>query len=215
MASGFASLNDEQKAGFRANMQRLGLKEDALSHDGVLDTGARSGPTILSTNPADSHIAPTLIPVQNIVEFAQLFGVPDSHYTEKNYSDRAIAYPPPVPAERHAMLSRAADPLELRNQMSAEELKNLKMASEAYVLGNSEKVKSYEPLLNASLFPGHVAAFALDTIVVKPGSPLVLTSDDPNKTMVVCAASITVQPGGQIQVNCKAEIHTQTFTAVS
>lgn len=214
MPTAFDALTEKQKTGFRSQVARLGLEEGFYSHDGVLDTGRRSGPTILSTNPAESHVPPKLIPVATIADFKRLCGVPDTDYTERKFSERAIRYPPELAGERAAALGRITDVVELTQSMTVEELQSLQLAGEAYVLGNSARVMSYEPLLNAFYYPGHVAAFVLDSIMVQAGSPLLLTSPDPNGSATLVAATITVNAGAQIQVQCKAGVSTQTFTAL-
>jgi hypothetical protein len=214
MPSAFDALTAAQQADFQQQMTRLGFAANALSHQGVLDTGQREGPTILSTSPAESHVPPKLIAVQNIAEYKRLFGVPDTHYTEGSFSDRALRYPAPLVHPRAHELARITDVVELGQNMTIEEIEDLRWASEAFVLGNSAKVKSYEALLNTFFFPGHVAAFAFDAVVVEAGKPLVLQSPDPNGSITMNAATITVKAGGQIQVLSKADIRTQTFTAL-
>src|SRR5215211_2003805 len=180
MPTGFAALTEAQKTGFRKQMARLSLDENVRSVAGVLDTGRRAGPTVLSTNPAESDVPPTLIPVATIADFKRLCGVPDADYTERMFSERTIRYPPELLGGRASVLGRIADVVELTQSMTVEELQNLHLAAEAYVLGNAARVMSYEPLLNAFFYPGHVAAFVFDEVLIQAGSPLVLKSPNPN-----------------------------------
>lgn len=205
-------LTKDQKAVFASGMQRLGLKPTDLIHDDTLDTGATPGPTILSADPSESHIPPIMVPVKDIAEFKKMKGIPDEHYKQKQYSDRTIDYPPELPPQRAAMASKAADGCDLEYQLEPEEHENIKKAAQAYVLGNSEKIKHYEPAINKLMFPAQIAAFTGDAIVVRKGKPLIIKpGKNPNNTVALNYAKITVEKGGQIIVEANADITTQVF----
>lgn len=205
MGRGFDGLSEYQQASFRANVARLGLTPDSMVHE-PFTTGP--GAAILSSDAKQSKLAPTLIPVRNIAELKTLAGIPDEHYTSGKVSDKAIYYPPPLDEARLSLAVTAVDLCDLQRQLSAEEHEQVRCASEAYMQGRSDKVKGYEPLINALYFPSQIAAFNTDSIVVTAGNPLILSGPNP---VAINAASITVEAGGQIIVETHVSIAAQKF----
>ncbi|HEY0323879.1 MAG TPA: hypothetical protein VGC66_23220 [Pyrinomonadaceae bacterium] len=209
MGKDFDALSSEQQNAFQAEMKRMGIDPTALNHEGPLVTGATPGPTILSADPAVSHVPPTLIQVNSIAHLNELRGTPDEDYTVRGFSDKSINYPPELPAEKSNLVSSAEDLCALRDQLTPEEHANIRRAAEAYVMGNSEKVKSYEPIINATMFPQQMAVFAGESIVVSAANPLIIKGPGP---VTLNYASITVEDGGEIIIQTAANITTQTFT---
>lgn len=209
MAKAFAGLSDDHMARFNARMQRLGLSAGALSHEGDLVTGATPGPTILSGDPDKSHVPPTLIDVRDVAHLKELSGIPDEHYTSRKLSDRTIEYPEPLDERRAKIVAESRNQCDLEYRLNADELKEVRRAARAYVMGHSEKVKSHEPVINAMLFPTQVAVFAGENIVVTKDQPLIITGDQP---VTLNYGSITVEDGGQIIIQVTSEINSQVFT---
>ncbi len=209
MGKALNGLSEVQKASFRAAITRLGLSADHLTHDDTLVTGP--GPTHLSGDPKESKLTPTLIPVRSIAEIKKLGGIPDESYTSGKLSDRAIHYPAEFPQSRHHLVRSAANVCDLQDQLSPEEHAAINSAAAAYVQGNSQKVKSYEPILNALFFPAHVAAFVGDSITVTAGNPLIIGGSVP---VVLNYAKVTVDPGGQIICNVQTTWNVQVFDSI-
>jgi hypothetical protein len=209
MGKDFDALSSEQQTAFHAEMNRMGLDPTALNHEGPLVTGATPGPTILSGDPSVSHVPPTLIQVNSIADLNKMRGTPDEHYTQMGYSDKSIPYPPEFSSAKAGLMDTAEDLCALREQLSPEDHANIRRAAEAYVMGNSEKVKSYESIINATMFPQQMAVFAGESIVVSAANPLVIKGPGP---VTLNYASITVEPGGEIVIQTSANITTQTFT---
>jgi len=212
MGQEFDELNDDQKEAFKGRLTQMGLGADALSHEGTLVTGATPGPTILSGDPAESHVPPTLITVNSIAELKSLHGVPDEHYSVRGITDAAIDYPDELPRERMMLADTAPDICALRDSLQPEEHDQLRKAAQAYVLGNSEKVAAFEPMINAAMFPTQVAAFNGEAITVSANSPLIIKGS----TMITLNyGSITVEPGGQIIIQTQVNLTTQRFQVKS
>ena len=210
MADEFDALSDDQKQAFRGRMAAMGLAPDTLSHQGTLVTGATPGPTILSGDPAESHVPPTLVTVNSIAELKALHGIPDEHYTVKGVADVAVDYPDELPQHRMKLTDTAPDICALRDSLKEDERDQIVKAAKAYVLGNSEKVAAYEPLINAAMFPMQVAVICIPAIVVSSGSPLVITGSKP---VSACYGTITVEPGGQIIIETQTNLTAQRFEA--
>jgi hypothetical protein len=208
MADEFDALNDDQKQAFRSRMALMGLASEALNHEGTLVTGATPGPTILSGDPAESHVPPTLVTVNSIAEMKALHGIPDEHYTVRGVADVSVDYPDELPQQRMMLASTAPDICALRESLRPEERDQIVKAAQAYVLGNSEKVAAFEPLINATLFPAQMALINIESVVVSPGSPLVLKGPT---ALSVNYGSVTVEPGGQIIIQTQTNLTAQRF----
>lgn len=208
MGQEFDALNDDQKEAFKNQLTRRGLAAGALSHEGTLVTGATPGPTILSGDPAESHVPPTLMTVNSIAELKALHGVPNEHYSARGITDAAIDYPDEMPQQRMMLADTAPDVCALRDSLQPEEHDQLRKAAQAYVLGDSEKVAAFEPMINAAMFPLEVATICGEAIVVSPNSPLILKGPT---ALSVCYGSITVEPGGQIIILTQVDMTTQRF----
>jgi hypothetical protein len=212
MGQEFDSLNEDQRNAFRGQLKKLGLEADALSHEGELVTGATPGPTIFSGDPEESHVPPTLITVNSIAELKALQGVPNEHYSTQGISDAAVDYPDELPQPRMKLAETASDICALQDSLQPEEHAQIVKAAQAYMLGDSEKVASYEPLINAAMFPLEVAVISGESIVVSPGKPLIFKGPKP---LTVNYATITVEPGGQIIIETDVNLTTQRFEVKS
>ncbi|HEX6370724.1 MAG TPA: hypothetical protein VF006_17540 [Longimicrobium sp.] len=209
MGQVFDSMNDDQKSAFTRKMERLGLSATALTHSDELRTGAaRPGPTILSSDPDESHLPPTIVEVRDVAHFKELSGVPDAHYESRKYSDVAFDYPQPLDERRAKIVADSRNQCDLEYQLTDAELGDVRKAAHAYVMGNSAKVQSHEPVINAMLFPTRMAVFAGESIVVTKDNPLIIQGPNP---VVLNYASIKVEDGGQIIVKVTADVNAQTF----
>jgi hypothetical protein len=208
MGKDFDALRSEQQSAFHGEMRKMGLEPTALNHEGPLVTGATPGPTILSGDPAVSHVPPTLVQVNSIAHLKQLRGTPDEHFTKRGFSDKSISYPPKLSTAKARLIDSSEDLCALREQLSPEEHANIRRAAEAYVMGLSKKVKSYEPMINATMFPQQMAVFAGESLVVSAENPLIIQGPGP---VTLNYASITVETGGQIIIQTSANITTQVF----
>lgn len=208
MAEEFDALDDDQKQAFRARMALMGLAPEALNYEGTLVTGDTPGPTILSGDPAESHVPPTLVTVNSVAEMKALHGIPNEHYTVRGVTDASVDYPDELPQERMLLASTAPDICALRDGLQPEERDQIMKAAAAYVTGNSEKVLAYEPLINAAMFPAEVALINIEAVVVSPKNPLVIKGPT---AMSVNYGSVTVEPGGQIIIQVQTNMTAQRF----
>src|ERR1700685_4465958 len=202
------ALSEANRASFRANIERLGLSPEKVTHHDTLVTGP--GPTILSGDPKESKLPATLIEIKSIKHLKQLVGIPDEAYISGKLSDVGIDYPPELEASRLELIRTSKNICDLLDNLTLEERGDLKHARESFIQGNSEKSRSYEKLIDAVNFPAQLAVFSVDTIIVKPGNPLILTGPP---AVDLHAASIIVASGGQIIVKYDARITTQLFEA--
>ena len=196
---------------FATVLAKFGLSADSLTAQSIR-TGDRPGGFVLSSDPEASHLPPTMVQVRDIAHLKELGGTPDSHYTSGTYSDKAIRYPAPLSDATRQLLQSAKDKCELEFHLKGESYADIATAAQAYVHGNSEKVKDYEPVINALHFPSQVAVFAVNDVVVQAGSPLVFAPGDPS---TLSCSSLTVEPGGQVIVQENVTINSQQTTVQS
>ena len=70
-------------------------------------------------------------------------------------------------------------------------------AMKAYLAGNSAKVNTYEPIINALMFPMAATVFASPTINIQRDTPMVVGSGG-TQPQVINAQQIVFQPGAQM-----------------
>jgi hypothetical protein len=151
--------------------------------------------------------------VKDIAEMKRLGGVPDYHYTKEKLGDSHIDYPPPPPqAALAAAKQHAGDVCRLQDALDPTTLADVERASKAYLTGNSERVKAWEPIINALAYPLQGTVIDAGDVVVTPGNPLVINGPGP---VAYNAKSITVEPGGQILVNTEVTFNVGVFNILS
>jgi hypothetical protein len=106
------------------------------------------------------------------------------------------------------LLKKVKSKAELLAMMDKSFSENIQKASSAFVLGDSRKVKEYEDLINAIMFPGEVAVFGGDNLIVPDGQTHTITGPDPVK---LTYGEISVGVGSQILVETDANITSQNF----
>lgn len=214
--SGLATLSSADLAEFHRVQRRLGLGVDQLSHSGHLSTADHGGNLVLSADPGLSDIEPLLVPYRSIAELKAMIGRPDSDYTDGPFSDRHIAYPADLHPDRAATLLSTQNGCDFDYQATDDEAAVLRHAAQCYVMGNSQKVKGFEPLLDARFAPATLAVIAGDVLNVGSGEKVTIKPDagDPDKILYIHYSAINVDPGGQIVVEAPVQIKTITFTAV-
>jgi len=194
----FESLDPEAQKNYAAVNIRLGLPPDFSSHQGGLESGG-DGPLVLSSDPLESHIKPKVISVASIAQMNEMLGIPD------DYPDDRIEGPPSLTESLRNHLSNSKSTHELWNGLTETDVSNIRKAATVFVLGNSERVKEYQPLIDPLFFPTNVAYFASpepfiikDKILVTGKTPVVWNYD-----------KIIMEPGGSIvseaedfKINC-------------
>lgn len=201
----FESLDPEAQKNYAAVNIRLGLPPDFYSHEGGLESTG-DGPIILSSDPLQSHIAPKIITVASIAQLNDLVGISD------HLPDDHIDAPPPPSDKLLEHLSNSNSINELWSGLTEADISNIRQAATVFVLGNSERVKEYEPLINTALFPSRIAYFASsdpfiinEKIVVKGTAPVLWNYD-----------KIIMEPGGSIVSEAEDfKIECNNFVTVS
>lgn len=204
-------LTDEQRRDFEEEHARLGFGagEDSDARQ-TREIGDSPGPIVFSSSPEESHVPPKLIPVGSIAQLNTLMGVADEAYAAGDLSDRSIVYPESeMDGEMASILESAKDVCGLKAALSDDQHRKLVRIASAYLLGNSEKVRSYEPIINTLYFPGHVAAFSSpSTLIVRKGSPLVIKGRDP---VIMNFGAITVEEGAEILIESQTTLRAQVI----
>lgn len=171
-------LTDEQKEKYAAVNRKFGIGDLESTYQPADFAGK---PLTFSADPAQSDIPPRIIPVQTIADLKALIGNPADR------DDTDIDYPAEAGSCTEA-------------QMEA----NLPKAARAYVLGNPEKVKTYESLINAQMFPMSVAYFAATAPYVID-QPVVVTGPGPvawNYPAIVFKTGGNITADVDFTINC-------------
>jgi len=194
MSNSYESLSPEQKQNFESRLAEMGLEASHVVHE--IRTGDTDGPTIFSNHPNyESHIPPVILSIPSLKALRALGGIPDAAYERGEYDDHPEV-PPEWPKEKSG--HRVAD-------LSPEENRNIRKAFVAQIYGNSDRVKSYEPVIDKNYFPMKVAAFAVENLVVDADHPLILKGT----AHVYNFGVVTIKQGGQIQCETDAEMTVQ------
>lgn len=191
-----SNLSQEQQAAFEAVNQKYGLK--ATDFHGTTE----DKPTVLSSDPTESHVPPKMISVGSIAALKKMIGRPDSD------DDSHITYPEPLSESQKDLVNTANARGELLSGLGAEGVRSVKRAAKAHVMGNSSKVSGYEKLINAVHFPGQLAAFTASTITITAANPLIIKGSSP---VVLNYAIMTFQSGGYVQIETDASITVHTI----
>jgi hypothetical protein len=123
----------------------------------------------------------------------------DSGQEEPDYPD------PPSKGEMNLADGYAAN---ISSSLSDDLRDRIRRAAECYVMGNPEKVKDYESLINATLFPGRIAVFTGDILDVPANTTHVIGGKEPVKLNF---EKIIVGDNATISVQTGADITTQIF----
>ncbi len=171
-------LTDEQKTNYAAVNKKFGLDDVESTYQPQEYTGKS---LTFSADPAQSDIPPRLITVQSIADLKALIG------NAADRDDTDIDYPAEI------------------SHCSEDQIKtNLPKAARAYVLGKPEKVKDYEPLINAQMFPMSVAYFAAATPYIID-QPVVVTGPVPvawNYPDIIFKSGGAINADVDFTINC-------------
>lgn len=213
MVRTFAGLASQEVSRFHAVQARLGLTPAHLSHTGVLQTKDFGGHLVISTDPAELRIPTIRVPYSTMADLKRLGGIPDEFYTSEGRSDSAIYYPPAPLHARLATLAASNDVCIMRHLMTDEELETLNHASVAYMMGNSAKVKAFETMLDLQFGASSLEVVSAQDLVVNANQMVEIRSPD-ERPIVLNFGTVTVERGGQFQVQCRTQFNTQVMTVL-
>jgi hypothetical protein len=199
-------LTDEQRAAFEANNALVGLGPAEFTAPPPQQRGSLAPPSrrLMSHDPEESNFTPHLVEVGSIADLRRIAGFPEEHVgaaAEPHYPD--------PPSEQELQLVSGNNLTSQKFQTDDEDLQQrIMQAANAYVMGDPSKVKEYEPLINAAMFPGQVAAFAGDTLEIPANTVHVIGGDNP---VYLNYGQIIVGEGATISIETYATINTQIF----
>jgi hypothetical protein len=206
-------LTEEQKASFAATNALLGLGPTDLTAEPALSgrsSLSEESTMIMSSNADESHFTPHLVEVGSIADLRALAGLPEQNTMSRGGDTNEPYYPPPPTEEELQQVTGARGVAsDLKFQPEDEDLQQrIAQAANAYVMGDPQKVAEYEPLINAAMFPGQVAAFTGDTLEIPAGATHVISGSDP---VVLNYGQIIVGEGATIVVQTETMINSQIF----
>ncbi len=206
MAKKFAELSQEMQAAFRAKCEQVGLTADHLA--ACQAACEKPGPRIISSRPERGNVPLITRQVPDVRTLKKLGGFANDVYTSGKYSDAAITYPPPLHRNAASLVADCAgDRCRLEAECGADLLADVDVAMRAFVLGDSQKVEAYEPLINALHFPMETVAAGAEVINITASSPLII--DNPSGPVELVYAAMNIFDGGFIEVLTPAVIDSQ------
>lgn len=198
------NLTEEQRAKFAAKNALLGLGPNEYTVQ-FSEENIASLPKelVFSSNADESHFLPHYVPVASIAEMRRIAGFAEE------YEDKGQQEPdyPAAPSGEELDLANS-DSANISGTLGAELRDRIRRAAEAYVAGDPAKVKDYEPLINATMFPGRAAVFTGEVLEVPANTTYVVKGADP---VILHFEKIIVGDNGTIRVETSADITTYTF----
>ncbi|WP_377805703.1 hypothetical protein ABNQ38_03400 [Azospirillum sp. A29] len=166
------------------------------------------GPMVISSDPSEDNLGSKLVTLQSVQQLKDIAGISDDHFAANPHADRSVRYPTqPVQTDFDKAIERARnDNCALESLIHPADQKTIGQAMMAFIHGDSQKVKAFEPVINALRFPNQVLLTTGQDITVTPGNPLVIGPNSPYVTQdpvlgaVAIFGTVTVQQGGQIQI---------------
>ena len=175
-------LTPEQQQNFDDRLREMGMDSSHVVPS--LRTGDTPGPTYLCNHPDyDTEIAQRSLTVDNVQDLKRLAGLPD----EESAGTMDHLHEGIEPWPQHKNEHTPQD-------LSPEENQQVHDAFTAHVFGNSERVASYETVVNNHYFPMEAATFAVLDVTVDAGHPLILTGNNQAHNY----GTVTIKPGGRI-----------------
>ncbi|WP_402718135.1 hypothetical protein [Janthinobacterium rivuli] len=208
MVKHFKDLSDEQVAKFNARCAQLGVDPSKIQTS-VTTAGAEDG--LHCGHPAANSTFPpaNILKVANVAQLKALCACKDEDYVRGLESDAQVRYPQPLSELALPPLSsHGRDVALIENFMTETQKAAVVQALHAFLVGNSNKVKDYEAIINAIHFPMSLAVYAAQDITITAANPLVLDSD---QIGLYNFGVVTVEPGGSIQVVTAAQMDSQVF----
>lgn len=150
----YKKLSPEAQARFAAINERFGLQPDEATH-GPIDH-PKGKTVVYSGDPLQSDVPPKIIHVASIADLRAMLRAPG------HMDDEGVQYPMNLD-QYQTLFTRIGEvktKADLQASLSEQEKDAIRLASHAYVQGDPEKVKSFEPLINALMFPAKVAYFS-------------------------------------------------------
>jgi hypothetical protein len=175
---------------------------------------SHTGPMVVSHDPAQDNLGSKLITIQNVQELKKIAGISDQHFAATPSADRSVRYPAaPVTDFAQAITRARNDNCTLESLVHPDDHAKIGQAMLAYVNGDSSKVSHYEGAINAMRFPAQAVLTVAQNVTITPQTPLIIGPNSPYITTApgvigaVCIFGvITIEPGGQIQVQIPVTI---------
>lgn len=205
LKANLSTLSPEQREAFAKINALLGLGPDECTYR--IQEGAQPQKLILSSEPEHSNVPPYFVPIGSIAELRKVAGYEDIHPKTGYREADEIHYPESLSESHKALLD--SQPNGMKPIVSPELKRMIEKAAIAFVMLDPERVREYEPLINAVMFPGKVAAFVAEDLEVQTGQTVELTG---NSGTVFNYGTVTVHPGGSIIVAVDCTFNCQIFT---
>lgn len=191
------NLTDEQSAGFLAIIERYGAAVEVI--DGADHTDQ---PTVVSGDHFQSNVQPGTVTFTSISDMKTKMGISSAEASGEN-----IAYPPPVSSEELKLFKTAKSTEQFLSGLTAEQRENLSLAMECYVLGVSDQVSSYVPIINKVYFPMTAVMHSSKNLTITDKAPLIIKGPGP----VIASYGKIEATGGYIEITTNCQFSCQAL----
>lgn len=197
MAKKFADLTDEQKQKFHAQLAAFGIPAKDIPQTITADGKAR-----MHQDPELATVKTFTVAVKDLAHLKKLCGVPDSVFKQEG-SDAHIPYPPKLQPDRAKLLTTGRKEV-TEAALTADDHKAMRSALTAYMLGNSAKVPpEHVHICDTTQFPAKLSVVATNDLIVSGPYPV---------TQALVCGTITIEPGGYLEVEGDVSIQAQLIT---
>jgi hypothetical protein len=193
MTTTFTDLPEADQTQLLARLKVYGLDQTAITHPDLVVPG---GSTVrLAAGDPQSAVQARMLTTKNLDELKQWIGIPDELYTTGRLDQKRILMPPALtpPATGKPELAQVGVQSSAATA-DAERLANVRLATSAYLFGNSAEVSGYASEISTVFPEFQVPIWNFYTITVNAGATLELSGAQ----NILSAWKIVIYEGGTI-----------------
>lgn len=198
-------------------LRRLGDTLDDVE-DRSFGPQTHQGPMVISGDPMEDTLGSRRVTVESVRQLKELAGIPDEHVRSMSEAGDTVRYPAAAPIDANAAIDRARDSGQsLDDPKHPADRDTIDLALHAYVMGDSDRVRLHEPLIDALRFPAELVVATAQDITVTAENPLIIgpnspyAQKDPTLGAVAAFGTVTVKSEGVIQISIPAFIMADRF----
>ncbi|WP_029011790.1 hypothetical protein [Niveispirillum irakense] len=176
------------------------------------------GPMVISGDPMEDTLGSRRVIVKSVRHLKELAGIPDEHVRAMSAAGDTIRYPAAAPIDANAAIDRARDSGQpLGDPIHPTDRDMIDLALHAYVMGDSDRVRLHEPLIDALRFPAELVVATAQDITVTAENPLIIgpnspyAKKDPTLGALAAFGTVTVKSEGVIEISIPITITADRF----
>lgn len=214
---GLRNASSEPASLLDTMLHRMGSTWDDVE-DRSFGPQTHQGPMVISGDPMEDTLGSRRVTVESVRQLKALVGLPDEHVRAMSGAGDTVRYPEAPPIDASAAIDRARDSGQpLDKLIHSADRDTIDLALHAYVMGDSDRVRLHEPLIDALRFPADLVVATARDITVTAENPLIIGPDspyaqkDPTLGAVAAFGTVTVKSGGVIEISIPVNITADRF----